>query len=214
MKKVVIYSLLTLGVFTTNEITAQDSKSTPIISQVSQNISKSSGIQTDFVMTYYDNKNTKKQSMSGKLKMKGDSYVVNMNNHKIYCDGQTVINYLVNNKEVQLSKFNRNDLLSPSQLFSANFGTNFSYKYFSSTTLNGKNVSVIEFVPKRSNKSVKKMHLFIDQTNKVIGGKLFDSAGGYYYYTLSNTNMNAKTSANEFTLNYKALAGVEVIDLR
>lgn len=213
MKNVFLTILFSISIFPLT-INAQDAKSTPIVTNLTEKIQKSTGVKADFIMTYYDAKNVKQNTISGKLKIKGDSYMVDMNSHKIYCDGNDVINYLVADKEIQLSKYNKNDLLSPSQLFSASLQSNFTYKYFSKTLFAGKNVSVIEFTPKKSNKTIKNMHLFVDEKNNVLGGKFFDNKGGYYYYTLANINMNSNLKASEFTLNYKAIAGVEIIDLR
>lgn len=216
MKKYIIFSaLFSLGILNFNDASAQDSKSTPIVNTISSKIKSSTGIRAKFVMSYYDSKNVKKSSVNGQLKIKGDSYAIEMSTHKIYCDGNDVINYLVNSKEVQLSKYNRNDLLTPTQLFNAQLQSNFKYKYISSTTVSGKSVNVIEFTPIKSNKSVKNMHLFVDaSSNTIIGGKLFDNKGGYYYYTLSDVNMNSSLKPSDFSFNYKALNGVEVVDLR
>lgn len=193
---------------------SQDQKSTPIVNKLTSKIQNSSGVKGEFIMSYYDAKNVKKNSIKGNLKIKGDSYMIDMSTHRIYCDGKDIINYLISSNEIQLSKYNANDLLSPSQLFSANLQSNFSYKYFSQTLFAGKKVSVIEFTPKKTNKTMKNMHLFVDDNNNILGGKLFDNKGGYYYYTLRNINMNANLKPSEFTLNYKALGGVEIIDLR
>lgn len=216
MKKIIILSaLLTACLFQINPSIAQDSRSTPIVNSITQKIKASAGIKANFVMTYYDAKNVKKTSLSGQLKIKGDSYVVDMPSHRIFCNGDDVINYLVSNKEIQLSKYNKNDLLSPTQLFNAQLSTNFTYKYYSSTTLAGKKVDVIELLPKKPNKSLTSLHLYVESATKnIIGGKLFDKNGGHYYYTLSSVNMNSPISASEFNFNYKALSGVEIVDLR
>lgn len=212
--KNLIFSIICSVVMIPLALFAQDEKTTPIVTNLTQKIQKSSGIKADFIMTYYDAKDKKQNSISGKLKIKGDSYMVDMSTHKIYCDGNDVINYLVSDKEIQLSKYNKNDLLSPSQLFSMNLQANFTYKFISNTLFTGKKVTVIEFTPKKSNKTIKNMHLFVDENNNVLGGKFFDNKGGYYYYTLANINMNSNLKTSDFTFNYKALAGVEIIDLR
>jgi len=215
MKKILLLGSILVFTATAYPVLAQDAKSTPIVNTLTSKIQTSSGIKADFIMSYYDAKNVKKNTMSGKFKIKGESYAIDMSSHKIYCDGRDVINYLVNSKEVQLSKYNSNDLLSPYQLFNSQLQHNYKYKYLSSTLFSGKAVDVIEFTPAKENKSIKSMHLFVDsKTNTIIGGKLFDKKGGYYYYTLNNVQMNASLKASDFTFNYKALSGVEVVDLR
>lgn len=212
--KHLIISIIFIVSFIPHILFAQDKITTPIVTNLTQKIQNSTGIKADFIMTYFDAKNKKQNSISGKLKIKGESYMVDMNSHKIYCDGKDVLNYLVSDKEIQLSKYNSNDLLSPSQLFSLNLQANFTYKFISNTLFTGKKVTVIEFTPKKSNKTIKNMHLFVDNNNNVLGGKFFDNKGGYYYYTLANVNMNSNLKPSDFTFNYKALAGVEIIDLR
>ncbi len=208
--------LLSILFFAQTQLYAQDEKSTPIIQKLNAKLDKANTIKAEFTTLYNSAKGVTKSKISGKLTIKGDKYIIDMGSHRIYNNGKEVFTYLVDAKEVQISKYNpTSDPISPASLFSGDFTKGFNYKYIGEKTIGSRKVHQIELTPQKPNKSYVRLVFFIDEANyEISGGNVYEKNGNFYTIAISGLNMKANVPDNEFTLDTKMLKGVEVIYLK
>lgn len=197
-------------------IHAQDATSKPIVTELTNKLKSAKSIKANFVTLYNNAKGDTKSTMKGSFITKENKYVINMNTHKVYNNGVDVYTYLVNAKEVQVSKYvANNDIISPASLFSGNFVKDFTYKYLGEKSIGGRKVHQIEFKPKVANSSYTRLELFIDvATSEISGGNVYEKNGNFYSISIAGLNMKSNVPDSEFTLDIKKLQGVEVIYLK
>lgn len=214
--RAILSLILTVSIFTISPgAHAQDPKATPIIQKLNEKLRAAKSIQANFNTIYNSAKGVTKSSFSGALTIKGSKYIIDMGSHKIYNNGSEVYTYLVNAKEVQVSKYHAAaDPISPASLFSGNFTQDFTYSYIGERTIAGRKVHQIELKPKKANTPYVRLELFIDVAkSEVSGGNVFEKSGNFYTIAITSLNMNAQVPDAAFTLDTKSLNGVEVIYL-
>lgn len=213
-KYIAAFVLLLLGLSYTTY--AQDEQSAPIIKKLNDKLNGAKSIKSNFTTLYNNSKGVTKSTFSGQLTIKGNMYIIDMGSHKIYNNGNQIYTYLVDAKEVQVSKYDPNaDPISPASLFSGDFTKGFDYKYIGEKTISKRKVHQIELKPQKPNKAYVRLVLFIDvATSEISGGNVYEKNGNYYTIAITGLNMKANVPDKEFTLDTKSLQGVEVIHLK
>ena len=214
MKKILLSAFLSL--FTMALMAQGDPKAKAVLDNVSKKAQGLKSLKANFSITITGAKNSKPQTKSGKVFMKGDKYYVSLSGQEIYCDNKTIWTYMKESNEVQISSFDPNEnSFSPSKLFTNFYDKEYSYKYVGEQTVGGQKVDVIHLTPTNKSKQYTKVELMIDKSKNVVaGGKMYEKNGNVYQYTVTGYTPNPTIADQTFIFNTQNHPKVEVIDLR
>lgn len=212
MKKNIIYAFI-LILFSAANISAQNNPQAEKILSDLLLSAKTSAIKTNFKLATND-KNTSQAVATGTFTLKGNKFVLDMDDMKVWFDGKTQWAYNQQNNEVSITEPTEKELsdTNPMAILSA-------YKAkclikFSTKTKSAQN-HCIEMTPKVKNKDIAKIEV---QVNKTTGNlfsiKLINKNGSMSLLTVNNFQNGLKVADNFFVFNQSKYKGISVNDLR
>ena len=209
-KKIKLSALFLLSAILS--INAQDEKAKKILDEVSAKTKSYSTIKADFTWII-EKKDKSKDTQKGKIQIKGAKYKLEIPGHIIYCDGNTIWDYIKDINEAQIKDVEEDDedAITPSNIFTI-YEKGFKYKFDKEDANN----QYINLFP--SNPDKKKYHtikLTIDKKKKQITSvKVMMKDGTTQTYTISSFEANTAIPDSTFTFNKSEHPGVTVEDLR
>ena len=154
--------------------------------------------------------------IKGSSLIKGEKYVLKTPHQQIYCNGTTVWNYLAEQKEVTLSKYDKeedSEMINPLKMI-LNYEKSYKSKFIKETTEKGVLVQVIDLTPLKPN-SYYKIRLMLDKNKKqIMRLTVHEKDGTQYTYTVDTFTVNQNLSDDLFVFDVSKYSGVEVIDIR
>ena len=146
---------------------------------------------------------------------KGNMFIAELGNQKLFCDGKTLWTYLKDVNEVQINNFEKGqDIMTPNDIFKIAEKDYLAYMG-EKVTEGGKSLQIIELTPKNKSLSFSKIKMYVNTSdNSVMKGVVFDKNAIHYTYSISNFKSNVEMSNSSFTFDKTKYPGVEVIDLR
>lgn len=215
MKKIVTYCLILF--LSSQSVFAQTSDATAVklLKSVSQKYNGYKTMQMDISLTIENMESKSKDTKAGKVMSKGNMFIAELGNQKLFCDGKTLWTYLKDVNEVQINDFEKGaGILTPSDIFKIADKDYLAYMG-EKVTESGKSLQIIELTPKNKNMSFSKIKMYINTAdNSVLKGVVFDKNAIHYTYSISNFKSNVEMSNGSFTFDKTKYPGVEVIDLR
>ena len=176
------------------------------------NDAKTTAIRSNFTMTIKDKKNT--QTAAGNFTLKGNKFVLDMIEMKVWFDGKTQWSLIVPSKEVSISEPSEKELAETNPMailsgFKAKSTIQFSQKTKS------KQNHCIELTPKIANKDLAKIEVQVNKTNNnIVSIRITNKNGSTSLLSLNNFQKGIKVADNIFTFNAAKHKGVLVNDLR
>jgi outer membrane lipoprotein carrier protein len=152
----------------------------------------------------------------GTLYLKGAKFKMQIDEVISTCDGKNIWNYLPNEKQVQISVYDKADgNISPEKFFTL-WEKDYIYRIKEKKTVNGKNTAVIEMSPTtKKNGGIFKIDVTINtSTNELMSFLIYEKNGTRTTYTINTTTPNISLAETFFTFDAKQFPGVEVVDLR
>ncbi len=203
--------------FSTFAQSQKDPKAKAILDGVSQKYQSLKGLQASFEYTYENEIDGSSQTNSGEVTIKGNSYLLKLDNQEIYNNGNTVWTYIESNgfKEVTINNVNtQEDELTPSSVYNM-YKKGFNYQLLGEKNENGKTIQVVELTAEKANAPFKRVKLMVDKAQKdLIGWEIFDDQGTVFRYKFKDVDTNIDLKDDFFTFNASNYGKVEVIDLR
>lgn len=199
-----------------------DAKAKAILDQLAQKTKTFMTIQADFVLEnekQLTNKETKvTDSQEGKIKIKGNKYVLEIKGQTIICDSKTQWTYIKESNEVQVNNApdpNATDNINPVNIFTI-YEKGYKYKYENEITVNGAKADVVSLFPLDPDKrSYHTIRLTIDKVKKqILHVKIMNKNGTFTNIAVKNFISNKEIADATFTFNKADYKGVEVVDLR
>ncbi|HEY6913282.1 MAG TPA: outer membrane lipoprotein carrier protein LolA [Paludibacter sp.] len=212
MKKNIIYAFI-LVLFSATNISAQNNPQAEKILSDLLLSAKTSAIKTNFKLATND-KNTSQAVATGTFTLKGNKFVLDMDDMKVWFDGKTQWAYNQQNNEVSITEPTEKELsdTNPMAILSA-------YKAkclikFSNKTKSAQN-HCIEMTPKVKNKDIAKIEVQVNKTNaNLFSIKLINTNGSTSLLTVNNFQNGLKVADNFFVFNQSKYKGISVNDLR
>lgn len=186
-----------------------DPQAKKILDEVSGKVKTFKGITADFAYITKDRKNVKRNSVSGRISIKGQKYFIKQGGAEIYSDGSKTWNYN-GDKEVTVADVdNDNRTLSPQRLLTDFYDKDFTYKLVGSSG----NFYQIQMTPVDKRKNFKQVTVFVDKGKKIITKALvIDKSDNNVEFDLKNINTNVVLPDSRFAFDVKKHPGVEVIE--
>ncbi len=209
-----LYNILALVFISFQFIAAQNNSQAEKIIVDLLTDAKVNAIKTAFKLTYSPKSNSQEQVATGTFTIKGNKFVLEMNEMKVFFDGKTQWSYLTQNNEVSITEPSEKELseTNPMAILSG-FKTKSSIR-FSSKTTTPQNYC-IEMLTKLKNQDISKIEVQVNKsTNNLVSIKLFNKNGSTSHLSLQNFQKEVKVADNEFIFIVGKHKGVVVNDLR
>ena len=160
--------------------------------------------------TQYDDRET----LSGELYTRGDSYHMKLGDNLFISDGHTVWSYLANIHEVHINLAEYvEDAPTPTSVL-GNFSEEFRSRWIRTEIYRDKSVHLIDMIP-NTPQAFFKYRVAVDHNNhQIIYTTAYDRQGGTYQYEITHMNTRPEIPAGLFSFDPASLPGVEVVDLR
>lgn len=174
---------------------------------------KSNAIKTNFKLTFFEKNAVNSQSSSGTFIIKGNKFVLEMSDMKVWFDGKTQWSYLKNNNEVSISEPTEKELgeTNPMAILSG-FRNKSTIRFSKSKSTQN---HIIEMIPKTKNKDFSKVEVLINKTNgHLVSIKLNADNGSGSILSLTNFQKGISTTENLFVFDKSKFKGVMINDLR
>ena len=221
MKKIrliTVFSLFAAAVFAqqpTQTRKFHDEESTNVLKELQKKISAYKDISISF--TFRSEKKDKFiDEIKGTSLIKGEKYVLKTDQQQIYCNGISVWSYLPEQKEVTVSKYDKDDdsqMMNPLKMIQ---GYEKSYKsnFIRETVEKGVLIQIIDLTPLKPS-SYYKIRLTLDKNKKqIISVTVYEKDGMQYTYIVNRFEVNKNLSDEQFVFDISKHSGVEVIDMR
>lgn len=196
----------------------QDIKARQILEEVSKKTLSYKTISADFVFSMENKEMDINEKNEGSLKMNGQKYVVDLPaiGIKVFSDGQTVWNYMVDGNQVTISNAgdNGNEFPDPSSVFSI-YEKGFISKFAGERREGNKNFYQIELTPEKQGSDIHKIIIDIDKEALMVSSaRFFSSDGNLYGVEIKKLSTDVNIPDTFFVFNISEYKDIEVIDFR
>lgn len=212
MKNKTIY-LLTFILFSFQFIAAQSNvQAEKIITKILTD-AKTNAIKTGFNLKITDKNDPQPQVTSGVFTLKGNKFLLEMDEMKVWFDGKTQWAYVADSKEVSVTEPSEKELSETNPMAILSGYKTRCYIRFSKTKTTANHC--IEMIPKVKNIDLLKIDVQVNKTNgNLVSIKLTNKNGSASLLTLSNYQKAVSAPDNIFSFNPAKYKGVVVNDLR
>ncbi|MGK7391579.1 MAG: LolA family protein [Candidatus Cyclobacteriaceae bacterium M2_1C_046] len=214
MKKFYFLAIVLLGVAVSSNA-QYDKKALDKLEAMSAKYKNAGAYRSDFVYSLINDVENMQEDYEGTITVKGDKFILELDEQEIYNNGVTVWTYLPGINEVNIDNYNPvENEITPSKIYTA-YKEGYKYIYLGEDKVDGESVSVIDLIPDDKDSQFFKIKLLIsNKDNSLVGWTIFDKGGNKYRYRISDYTPNVKIEDKDFEFNPKNYPGVEVIDLR
>jgi outer membrane lipoprotein carrier protein len=216
MKKVILSILICFSAFSVFSQTNPEAEN--IINQFSAKIKKYSTIKVKFVFTQTGPNVTDQSPMSGEIYMKGDKFKMIFPGNEIYCDGQTLWQYMKELQEVTITNKDKNDesiITNPKRIFTI-YKDEFKFKLNKEYQDGDKTLYEIDLFPKNLDKSnYSRIRLHIEKENLTLHEvKYFGKDGTNIQIEINEFISNQTMNDTIFIFDTSKFPNVEINDMR
>ncbi|HZK68119.1 MAG TPA: outer membrane lipoprotein carrier protein LolA [Paludibacter sp.] len=212
MKKI-IYSIALLFFCFQTAVAQTDAKADKIVSDLLAE-ARGNAIKTNFKLAISEKSNSQTQVSMGTFTIKGNKFVLEMVDMKVYFDGKTQWAYVAKNNEVSITEPSEKELSETNPMAILSGFKAKSIIRFSSKVKSAQNYC-IEMTPKVKSQDIAKIEVQIAKSNgNLYSIKLINKNGSASLLSLTNFQKNVKVADAIFVFNSAKYKGVEVNDLR
>lgn len=187
-----------------------DSEAKKVLDAMSGKYKKIPSFEASFTQELTNKSAKINEKVSGKIKVKGDKYALEVAGQNILNDGKIVTSYNAEINEVSISNYEKDE----SEITLSNVFDIYQkgFKYILLSTLNN-GVKVVELNPEDRNKPYHKIRMYISSKNELKSFMIFEKSGNQYTYTV-NSFKKATISDSYFSFNKSKFPDAEVLDFR
>lgn len=214
MKKFTLFLLMLLGTVAT--VSAQyDKEALDKLEAMSAKYKTLPTYKSEFIYSLINDVENIQEDFEGTITVKGDKYILSLEEQEIFNNGVTVWTYLPDMNEVNIDNYNPDENeITPSKIYTA-YKDGYKYIYLQDDVVNGVPVSVIDLIPDDKSAQFFKIKLYIsNKDSSLVGWTIFDKSGNKYKYVITDFTPNVNVTDKDFEFNSKKYPGVEIIDLR
>lgn len=193
-----------------------DPKATALLDKVSERYHASNSARVKFTLSVDSPEDDMFTESEGSVLLKNEKYRIDTDDMLIICDNVKRYVYLKESNELQINYFepDEGEIESPSELFDI-YKEGYFYRTIKEETLDGRNIKVVELIPKKINdSSYKNVHLHIDEDKNIIVKAVIHSKDGITYtYGIKTFETNANLSDSEFSFDASKYPGIYIDDM-
>ena len=186
-----------------------DKKAFSLLNSMSDNYKKMKSFSTTFTYSMINLTENISDSFEGKIFVKGEKYVLYIEDQKIINDSKTLWTYLDDLNEVTISEFDLSEQeISLNNIFDL-YKNGFDYKYIEEED----KLNIIELYPQDESKTYYKIVFKIDLNNFLHSFSVYDNTNSKFVYTI-NEFLEEELDNTFFTFDVSLYPDIEVIDFR
>lgn len=194
-----------------------DIESKEILADISQYYESLPSFSANFQLTL-DLPEQSPEIQEGTLIKSGSRFMLKLAAQTIYSDGEILVTVLEDNKEVQLMNAAEIDTpggLSPENIFSFYENEPYEYAVIGTQTLNGQNLTAIEFKPLDQWSDYAKIRMTVNKAKRQISLiEAFGKDGIAYVFNIKDFNSSPTIDEELFTFDREKYSGYHIEDLR
>lgn len=172
-------------------------------------------IRSQFLIQFENLKDKSNNAQKAQLVVSGKKFRLELQDQKLFCDGQTLYTYSPEVNEVQIDHYKQEaGEINLANLFTI-YETGFTSLLVGEASVNKKTYMMVDLTPIDKKKNYFKIRLWIEKsTNQLQTGKVFQKNGSNITYTINNISPTPPAIDKEFLFDKKLFPGVEIIDMR
>ena len=192
-----------------------DENALKVLDAMSAKYKQIGAYSADIVYSLLNESDGINEQFTGNITVKGEKYLLELEEQIILNDGVTIWTYLPDVNEVNIDNNNPDDEeISPSKIYDA-YKDGYKYLYVGDETIGGKKHAVIDLVPNDREAQFFKIKLFINASDySLTKWTMYDKSGNLYNYSINNFNASINPADDIFEFDPAKYPGVEIIDLR
>ena len=192
-----------------------DEESATILKELQKKIAAYKDISMSFTL-----RTEKKEKFIDEIKgttlIKNDKYVLKTEQQQLFCDGNTLWNYLPEQKEVTVSKYDKEDdsqMMNPLKMIQE-YEKLYKSNFVKETIEKNIVIQIIDLTPLKQSPYYK-IRLILDKNKKQIQQlTAHEKDGTQYTYIIDKFVVNQNLADGQFVFDFSKYSGVEVIDIR
>ncbi len=191
-----------------------DTEAEAVLTAVQKRLASYSTVKMGFLLQTQKNDKIVSE-YKGTLLVKQQKYILDMENLKVFCNGETLWTYLVDAKEVNVTDYDSSDeeQLNPLHLMNT-YKQHYTIKMIREEQQRGVMLQIIDLTPKHSS-AIAKVRLIINKEKKQIYRMIVSEKDGTNHtYFVESFLVNQRVDDSKFDFNAALYPNVELIDLR
>ena len=212
--------LLSLGIFLLclNFISygQYDKKALAILDAMSAKYKSFTAFKASIVYSLVNESEGVSENFTGVITIKGNKFLLVMDEQTIINDGTTVWTYLPDVNEVNIDNYDP-DIgdISPSMIYTA-YQSGYKYLFLEEISIGSNVYEIVDLVPEDAkNNQYFKIRMEISKKDKTLKSwTMFDKSGNSYKYNITEFDPSLNPSDSYFVFDVTKYKNVEVIDLR
>ena len=186
-----------------------------LIAKINKRYKKFKSIKADFTYAIESKAEKINEKQKGNIVIKGNKFRLDIAGQIIICDNKTQWTYSKEINEVNIQNYKpKEGILKLDDIFTM-YNKGFVSKISETIKEAGRELTIIELVPKDKKKKFFKIKLFVEKNNQqIIKSIVFDKNGSIHTYTITNQIPNIKFEDGFFVFNAQKYPNVEVNDMR
>lgn len=213
MKKVIF--LITFCVFGFASMAQYDQKALDILDAMSAKYKKIPSYSAQFSSSLINETDGINEEFKGKIVVKGEKYLLEMEEQIVINNGVTVWTYLPDANEVNIDNYDPDeDEITPSKIYDA-YKNGYKYILLGSEMIEAESHFVIDLVPNDRDSQFFKIRLYISEKDSSLKNwTMFERSGSKYKYAIKDFDDSKTFKDSMFTFDPSKYPGVEIVDLR
>ena len=211
---ILILALLPFAALAQKEV-PKDPKAMALLDKATSAFDSKKGITADFVITIEDMRDNKKESIPGKIRLKGDKFKLSVKDVDTYFDGKTQSVYLKEAQEVTISNPDTAELkeINPVMLLKS-YKKGYKMKFMETIQEGGKAIDVIDLYPEDLKSAHSRISISIEKESMRLYSVRIQGKDGVNTIMVIKKYDYTAIPNDVFIFNPNDIEGVEVIDLR
>ncbi|MFA6778285.1 MAG: LolA-like putative outer membrane lipoprotein chaperone [Paludibacteraceae bacterium] len=192
-----------------------DPKAKALLDKATAHFDSKNGLSADFMVLIENTRNDKKESIPGKIQLKGDKFKLSVAGVVTYFDGKTQSVFMQDANEVTISNPSAADLkdINPLLLMKS-YQQGYKMKYMGARKEGGKTYDVVELYPDNLKGEYSIISITIEKESMAFHSIRMQGKGGVNtMLTVTKTDTEALPDSL-FVFNPSSVKGIEVVDLR
>jgi len=194
---------------------SKDPKAMALLDKATAAFDSKKGITADFTITIENTRDDKKESIPGKIWLKGEKFKLSIRDVETYFDGKTQSVYMKDAQEVTISNPNEEDLkeINPLMLLKS-YQTGYKMKFVETVQEGGKLLDVIDLYPEELKSSHSRITISIEKESMRLHSVRMQGKDGINTILAIKKYDYTAVPDDVFMFNPKDIKGIEVVDLR
>ncbi len=193
-----------------------DQKALVILDAMSAKYKSFTAFKANIVYSLVNESEGISENFTGEITIKGDKFLLVMDEQTVINDGTTVWTYLPDVNEVNIDNYDpESGDISPSEIYTA-YKSGYKYLFLEEISMGNNVYEIVDLVPEDAkNNQFFKVRMQISKKDKTLKSwTMFDKSGNNYKYSITEFDPSLNPSDSFFVFDVTKYKDIEVIDLR